>query len=148
MRYAIVKDGTVVNVAAWDGECKWTPGEGCQAIRSDDAGIGDSYDGAAFIPLARSAALPDAEAVKAECQRRIYVSFSAETQANMNGYITLMVIGSIPTTEADINLYGRAVTWINTMRGRASELVGNPAYADDKSWPDLGPDLTAFAARF
>lgn len=143
MRYAIIKDDVVISTVVWDGESKWTPGEGCRAVRADEMPVGDSSDGAAFVSPP-----PSAETVKAECSRRICAAFSPAAQANMHGYITLMVIGTVPSSEADTDLYSRAVTWINTMRRRSSELVGNPAYADDKSWPDLGPDLTAFAARF
>lgn len=46
--YAIVKDGVVVNVVAWDGVSEWTPPEGTQAIESPEAGIGWLHDGTAF----------------------------------------------------------------------------------------------------
>ena len=46
--YAIVKDGVVVNVAAWDGVSEWTPPEDTQVIESSEAGIGWLYDGTAF----------------------------------------------------------------------------------------------------
>lgn len=51
-RYALVKDGFVVNTIIWDGESEWSPGEGVTAIPLDDSdavSIGDSYDGSKFI---------------------------------------------------------------------------------------------------
>lgn len=51
MRYAIVKDGVVINVALWDGKSEWDPGEGCHPVQSDTANIGDTYDGKDFIPV-------------------------------------------------------------------------------------------------
>jgi hypothetical protein len=37
--------GTVINVVEWDGDTnKWNPPEGFQAIPSDVAGIGWTYD--------------------------------------------------------------------------------------------------------
>ena len=50
MRYAIIKDGVVENVIAWDGEAAYDPGEGFEAVRTDDAQIGWTYDGEAFTP--------------------------------------------------------------------------------------------------
>lgn len=44
MRYAVIESEIVVNVAVWDGSSPWSPGEGLIAVRSDEAGIGWSYD--------------------------------------------------------------------------------------------------------
>lgn len=45
MNYAIVENGVVVNVVAWDGdESKWKPAEGQLAIKTDVGGIGWNYD--------------------------------------------------------------------------------------------------------
>lgn len=45
--YAVVDDGTVVNIVVWDGdETAWQPPEGCQAVElSEDeiVEIGDEY---------------------------------------------------------------------------------------------------------
>lgn len=48
MRYAIVKDGVVVNVILWDGEDDYAP-DGL-AVQSDEAGIGWTYDGELHAP--------------------------------------------------------------------------------------------------
>lgn len=44
MRYAVIDTTLVVNVALWDGETEWHPGEGLIAVRSDEAGIGWTWD--------------------------------------------------------------------------------------------------------
>lgn len=45
-RYAIVKDGAVVNICLWDGDTKkWTPPEGAIAVPAErDVGIGWKYE--------------------------------------------------------------------------------------------------------
>lgn len=44
-RYAIVSLATwvVTNVAQWDGVTSWEPGDGFEAIPTDDAEVGWSY---------------------------------------------------------------------------------------------------------
>lgn len=40
-RYAVVRDGAVINIAVWDGVSEWTPPEGDTAIECpDEVGIG------------------------------------------------------------------------------------------------------------
>ena len=50
-RYAVVDSTTnkVVNVVLWDGEVEWTPPDNTIAIKSDEAGIDDTWDGVNFI---------------------------------------------------------------------------------------------------
>ena len=48
-RYAVIQnsDNTVVNVIMWNGDTGpdgWHPPEGCIAVQSDTANIGDIYD--------------------------------------------------------------------------------------------------------
>ena len=42
-RYAIIKDGVVINVIIWDGESNWKAPEGTQLIKSDSLNNGDNY---------------------------------------------------------------------------------------------------------
>jgi hypothetical protein len=66
-RYALVRDGKVVNIAEWTGNVAWDPGEGISRVRSDTAQTGDAYAGGAFgkpFDLAE-ARLQKWEAVKA-----------------------------------------------------------------------------------
>lgn len=48
MRYALVKDGIVINAVEWDGETEYAP-DG-ELVASDTAQIGDAYDGSVFTP--------------------------------------------------------------------------------------------------
>jgi len=50
MRYAIIKDGVVVNVILWDGQAEWQPPEGATLVNVDDIifGPGYLYDGETF----------------------------------------------------------------------------------------------------
>ncbi|MDR8102437.1 hypothetical protein KPB04_11935 [Burkholderia cenocepacia] len=55
--YAVVEDGTVVNVVVWDGdETIWQPPTGCEAVEIPDGSIvaiGDEYaDGEFSAPAA------------------------------------------------------------------------------------------------
>lgn len=43
MRYAVVNNGTVINVIIWDGVTAYDPGPGNTLVRSDTLQIGDNY---------------------------------------------------------------------------------------------------------
>ncbi len=71
-RYALIKDGVVVNVIEWDGISSWTPPEGYELVL-DDGGKAEpegTYDGQQFIvrvkPLtnSRRSKKPDKEEAK------------------------------------------------------------------------------------
>lgn len=48
-RYAIIRNGAVENVVEWDGDSEtWGPPEGCTAVESATAGVGDLHDGGVF----------------------------------------------------------------------------------------------------
>lgn len=40
MKYVIVENGIITNVAEWDGVSDWSPPKGATAYRSDEGGIG------------------------------------------------------------------------------------------------------------
>jgi hypothetical protein len=49
--YAIIADGTVLNLIVWDGAADWQLPEGAVSIQVSDGtpvSIGDTYDGASF----------------------------------------------------------------------------------------------------
>lgn len=48
--YAVVKDGIVINIVAWDGETEWQPDEGYAVKTDGTVGIGWLYDGKGFTP--------------------------------------------------------------------------------------------------
>ncbi len=43
-KYAVVKEGKVVNTIEWDGITNWSPPQGTILIRSDIGDIDDDYD--------------------------------------------------------------------------------------------------------
>lgn len=49
MRYAIVKDGVVENVIAWDGETPYQADGELVSLDGVVAGVGWTYDGKAFV---------------------------------------------------------------------------------------------------
>jgi hypothetical protein len=49
-RYAIVLDGTVINLATWDGESDWSPPEGEAVQCGREVGIGWTYEDGEFSP--------------------------------------------------------------------------------------------------
>lgn len=51
MRYAMVKDGFVINIIKWDGVSPYTPPEGTTLVpATNDATIGGTWDGNVFGP--------------------------------------------------------------------------------------------------
>lgn len=48
-KYAIVKDGTVINTIVWDGESDWQPSEGEAILCPEDVSIGWKYEKGRFI---------------------------------------------------------------------------------------------------
>ncbi|OXI67380.1 hypothetical protein CFB81_22220 [Burkholderia sp. AU28863] len=49
--YAVVENGLVTNLVAWDGETEWTPPEGSTVVQVETGAfvsIGYTYDGKAF----------------------------------------------------------------------------------------------------
>jgi hypothetical protein len=51
MRYAVIKDGRVVNVVVWDGVSDWQPGDDVTVIDCpDDVGPGWTHSDEGFAP--------------------------------------------------------------------------------------------------
>lgn len=46
--YAVVKEGVVINVVAWDGEAEWSPDAGVAVKTDTPVAIGWSYDDGVF----------------------------------------------------------------------------------------------------
>lgn len=88
--------------------------------------------------------------VRAECKRRILDVASEATQSNLNAYMNVLSFKASLTAEeqADVNLFVQSMDWINAMRARVLELIGDPDYNKDEKWPPLTDELRAFAARF
>lgn len=68
MKYALVKDGKVVNTIELDDPARWPCPAGHSLVRSDEASPGMVYDGKAFTwpqPAARTRAPSEVEQLKA-----------------------------------------------------------------------------------
>jgi len=117
--------------------------------------IEDNADAARYRAWAAAggvaALAPDADAmslaprVAAECQRRIYAVASQNCQMNMTAWIA--------SGQADDNekaAFNAALGWVQAMRTACAGLIaaGDPAFADERSWPRCPAVVAALAARF
>lgn len=62
--YAVIENGTVVNVVLWDGESDWSPDIGIAVPAGDDVGIGWSYKKGKFTPPPSPPLTPESIAAK------------------------------------------------------------------------------------
>lgn len=63
-RYAVIKDGSVINVVEWDGNtANWCPPAGCTVVPSEVASIGGTYDGSQFSEPTNQPADPWADEI-------------------------------------------------------------------------------------
>lgn len=94
--------------------------------------------------------VPTEIGVKEECKRRIYEAASIATQNNLTAAMVLLSVKTDRTEaeNADLALFGQAMAWINAMRAKCAELIGDPDFTKDEKWPALSDELKAFAARF
>lgn len=70
MRYALIKNNVVENVALWDNESKWGSHEGYTVVQSDNAGIGWSYSDGVFSPPAEQAPTYEQLVAQAEQEKQ------------------------------------------------------------------------------
>ncbi|HCN7669397.1 TPA: tail fiber assembly protein [Escherichia coli] len=70
--YAVIENGTVVNVILWDGESEWSPENGVAIPAADGAGIGWLYaDGVFTAPdIPESVKSHDELVAEAEAEKR------------------------------------------------------------------------------
>lgn len=87
----------------------------------------------------------DREAVKNECQRRIYNVASTNCQMNMTAFIA-----SGNADDAAKAAFNSALGWVQAMRGAYAQLVAaqDETFADDAHWPACPPDAVALASQF
>lgn len=62
--YALVKNGIVENVVAWDGVSEYDPGPEYTLVETAEAAIGWTYDGNAFVPPAPPLSPPELTAAE------------------------------------------------------------------------------------
>jgi hypothetical protein len=90
-------------------------------------------------------------AARAECARRITARASANTQANMTAYATVLTAKAPPgaADKADLAAFAQAIAWVGQMRARWPEIAAQELDpADDANWPEPSAAASAFAARF
>ena len=126
MKYAIIENSRVVNIAASD-----TP-LASNWIDVGTAKIGDTWDGSVFttpgVPLGvRMSAASD------ECSRRIYDVAPQTTQMNLSS-----VAGAGMLPPEDLTTWQSALVWVGLMRGTWRNLAATGAdISDDTNWPEL-----------
>ena len=85
------------------------------------------------------------DAVKAECQRRIYAVASANCQINM----TAFVAGGAANADATA-AFNAGLRWIADMRAACSAHIAarDESFAQDDRWPACPDSARALAAQF
>lgn len=87
----------------------------------------------------------DADAVGAECRRRIYAIASQNAQMNMTAFLATPL-----ATAADRAAFARAFGWVQDMRAAYAAIIeGNDhEFRQDDRWPPCPHEVIAFATRF
>ena len=135
----------VLLTATFDG-CEPMP---FQATRGASGFVGDIFDRAErgeFGPVAAYSPPPlDADAVGAECRRRIYAVASQNAQMNMTAYIA-----SGTANDADKSAFSRFLAWVQDMRAAYAAIIEKQVrgFEHDDRWPQCPPDVVALASRF
>lgn len=75
-RYAIIRDGRVINTVRWDGVSPYSPPEGCTLVLDEEgkASKGGTFDGKTMHPRVRAPApapAPSAAEMIADLQARL-----------------------------------------------------------------------------
>jgi hypothetical protein len=96
-------------------------------------------------PLAPQPVAVTAQAVNAECQRRIYAALSDNAQKNMTANAAA---GNL--SAADMAAWKEGVAWIAQMQTvcRALVAASDASYADDSHWPPCPTDTVHLAAKY
>ena len=83
--------------------------------------------------------------VKTECQRRIYLIASPNTQMNI---ASSSAVGAL--SAADTTTFKSALAWVAAMRSAAQSLIANmdTDYASDLKWPVLPDGVQDLANRY
>jgi hypothetical protein len=159
-RIQVVKDGSVVNVMAFDdadtlagdGSHVATHGgdfhapAGCFFMKVDGADMHwIMSNGTLVAPPPPALPTPTPSAIKAECQRRIYAVASPDCQMNMTAYVA-----AGGATDADKAAFSSSLGWVMAMRAAYATLAGSldPTFAQDSHWPACPADAASLAAKF
>lgn len=85
------------------------------------------------------------DAIKSECERRIYAIADSNTQMNMVAAAATHLLDEAGTAALTL-----AVQWVGAMRAAASGLIAaaDQTYANDAHWPPCPADVVALANTF
>lgn len=88
---------------------------------------------------------PDAENIKAECSRRIFLVANNNAQMNMASFAAAGLFNA-----AQMSAYASGLQWVAAMRAKCAVLIAaaDQAFADDASWPVCPAAAAALAAQF
>jgi len=159
MRIAQIKDGVVANIIIVDPET-YELAEG--DVKSDEANIGDTYDGEKFIPQA-SSIISENDAlrvVKNICDDKIAKAYShdgAMRRVSLYGYFAFLNYLASEQNATDNQLADRSVLvaaaeWEEKMISAIPKIAASLDVSEivKANWPELNPDvakkLTALAA--
>jgi hypothetical protein len=79
--YALVQDGTVVNITLWDGSAEVDFGDGITAVAVDPSvQIGFTYDGTTFTAPASTVPIPSAQSMADEIDNLVATIYSNWTR--------------------------------------------------------------------
>ena len=149
-RFLIIRGDIVENIVA--AEKSADLGTVAGALIMEDpggVGVGDTYANDKFTrkqvarPVLSGAEL--AEAIKAECQRRIFSVIDASAQQRLqNKYAR----GKLTT--AEIATFEAGDDWIDAMVTKCRTLVAaaDQTFREDRHWPNPSADIPALAAKF
>lgn len=149
-RFLIIRNGIVENVVAAQKRADLGTVAGALVMESPGGiGVGDTYADGNFTRrhVARSI-LGDgelAEAIKGECQRRIFKVIDASAQQRLqNKYAR----GTLNTVE--ISTFEAGDDWIDAMVTKCRALVASAdrTFVEDRHWPDPSPAIEALAAKY
>ena len=150
MRYAIIGDGLVENIALAEKADDVSSGIGRTAVAAPDGiGPGDSFDGTRFgkkavvVPPITGEAF--AMAVKAECQRRIFAVVGQSAQQRLQNHYSMGKLSAAQRT-----VFEAGNDWIDAMVTKCRDLVTarDQSFREDRHWPVPDPDIVTLASRF
>lgn len=149
-RFLIIRDSIVENVVAAQRSADLGTVAATLIMESPGGiGVGDTYANGEFTrrqvtrPALGAAEL--AEAIKAECQRRIFNVIDASAQQRLqNKYAR----GTLSAEEVDT--FEAGDDWIDAMvmKCRALVAAADQTFVQDHHWPDPGAHIKALAAKY
>ena len=149
-RFLIIRGGAVENVVVAQKSTDLRTVAGALVMEDPGGvGVGDTYADGKFTrrtvtpPMLSGAEL--AQAIKAECQSRIFNIIDASAQQRLqNKYAR----GQL--TAAEVTTFEAGDDWIDAMVTKCRTLVASAeqTFREDRHWPDPSADIVTLAAKF